>query len=76
MTKELLEIVEEYRNDGIIITEEETEDVYSLCVRKMDIGRVKDKEKYMPVLFRSELRNYLFRRAVNATTMLGGMAYV
>lgn len=70
MTKELLDLVNEFRSDGIIITDEEAEDVYSMCLKKMEISRIQDRETYLPILFRSELRNYLFRRMVNATTML------
>lgn len=78
MSKELLEVVNWYRSNGITITDEEAEKVYDLCLRKIEINRIKDKEKYMSVLFRSEIKNYLFRRAVNASTILrkGEIAYV
>lgn len=78
MSKELLEIVNECRSNGITITDEEAENVYDLCLRKIEMNRIEDKEKYMSVLFRSEIKNYLFRRAVNATTILrkGEIAYV
>ena len=78
MSKELLEVVNEYRSNGITITDEEAEKVYDLCLRKIEINRIEDKEKYMSVLFRNEIKNYLFRRAVNATTILrkGEIAYV
>lgn len=70
MTEQLIEIVEAYRKDGLPITDNEAEEVYQLCKRKMELGKVVNKEEYLPVLFKDELKNYLYRTAINATTML------
>lgn len=68
--KELWEIVEEHRAKGILIEGEEVERVCGLCRRKMEICHVEDRKKYFPLLFRDELKNYLFRRAVNAAMIM------
>ena len=70
MTQELKEIVEGYRDKGIQLTDEEAEDVRKFCIRKMEVAGVQNKEEYLPLLFADEIRNYLFRMSVNATTML------
>lgn len=70
MTQELKEVVEGYRDKGIQLTDEEVEDVCKFCIRKMEVARIQNKEEYLPLLFADEIRNYLFRMSVNATTML------
>lgn len=70
MTKQLWEIVGEYRNKGVSITDEEAEGVCEFCYRKMEVGNVENREEYLPLLFADEIRNYLFRLAINATTAL------
>lgn len=70
MTKQLWKIVGEYRNKGVPITDEEAEEVCEFCYRKMEVGKVENREEYLPLLFADEIRNYLFRLAVNATTAL------
>lgn len=70
MTQCLWEIVGEYRNAGISITDEEAESVCEFCYRKMEVGKIDDRKEYLPLLFADEIRNYLLRLAVNATTML------
>lgn len=70
MTKQLWEIVGEYREKGVPITNEEAEEVCEFCCRKMEVGKVENREEYLPLLFADEIRNYLFRMAVNATTAL------
>lgn len=70
MTKQLWEIVGEYRSKGVPITDEEAEEVCEFCYRKMEAGKVKGKEEYLLFLFADEIRNYLLRLAVNATTAL------
>lgn len=70
MREELKEIVEEYRNKGIPLTDEEADDVERYCYREMEVAGIKDQEEYLLLLFPDELRNYLFRLSVNATTIL------
>lgn len=70
MTQHLWEIVAKYRNAGVPITDEEAESVCKFCYRKMEVGKIMDREEYLPLLFADEIRNYLLRLAVNATTML------
>lgn len=41
-----------------------------LCNRKMDISKIENREEYLPLLFKDEVKNYLFRCSVNATTFL------
>ena len=73
MPKNLLEIVEGYREKGYSISDQEARTVYRLCEIKTELANVPDKEEYMLLLFEDEIRNYLFRRVVNATTMLRTM---
>lgn len=70
MTQELKEIVEGYRDKGVLLTDEEAEDVHKFCIRKMEVAGIQNKEEYLPLLFADEIRNHLFRMSVNATTML------
>ncbi len=70
MTQRLWEIVGEYRDAGVPITDEEAESVCEFCFRKMEVGKIENKEEYLPLLFADEIRNYLLRLAINATTML------
>lgn len=73
MTQQLLEIVGEYRDRGVPITDQEAENVCDYCYRKMEAGKIENREEYLPLLFEDEMRNYLLRLAVNATTMLRTM---
>lgn len=69
--EEIKEIVDNFRNEVCDISNEEVDEVIRLCERKIEItGQPKD---YMKFLLPDELRNYIFRRAVNATTMLRQM---
>lgn len=70
MTEQLWEIVGEYREKGVPITDEEAEEVCDFCYRKMEVGNVENREEYLPLLYADEIRHYLFRLAINATTML------
>ena len=60
MSEELQKIVDEYREKEILW----------LCNRKMDISKIENREEYLPLLFKDEVKNYLFRCSVNATTFL------
>lgn len=70
MTQELKEIVEGYRDKGIQLSDEEAEDVRKFCIRKMEVAGIQNKEEYLPLLYADEIRNYLLRMSINATTML------
>lgn len=70
MKEELREVVEEYRAKGVTITDEEAESIEKYCYRKMEVAKVENPEEYILLLFPDELKNYLFRWYVNATTML------
>ena len=63
-------IVDEYREKEIHISDEEAEQILWLCNRKMDICKIENREEYLPLLFKDEVKNYLFRCSVNATTFL------
>ena len=70
MTERLWGIVNNFRNDGISVSDEEAEYVCKFCFRKMEVGKIQNKDEYLPVLFKDEIRNYIYRRAVNATSIL------
>ena len=70
MSEELQKIVDEYREKEIHISDEEAEQILWLCNRKMDICKIENREEYLPLLFKDEVKNYLFRCSVNATTFL------
>lgn len=70
MRKELREIVEEFRAADLHISDGEAEDIEKYCWRKMEVAKVENKEEYLPLLFRDEVKNYLYRLAVNATSIL------
>lgn len=70
MTEALQEIITEWRNKHIPISDEEAEYILWYCNRKMDVCKIENREEYLPLLYADEVKNYLFRRAVNATTML------
>ena len=73
MTEELRSIIAEWRDKGVQISDEEAEDILQFCKRKMDICRIQNQEEYLPILYRDEVKNCLFRCSVNATTMLRKM---
>lgn len=70
MSEELQKIVDEYREKEIHISDEEAEQILWLCNRKMDICKIENREEYLPLLFKDEVKNYLFRCSVNSTTFL------
>lgn len=70
MRKELREIVEGFRAAGLHIIDEEAEDIEKYCWRKMEVAKVENKEEYLPLLFRDEVKNYLYRLTVNTTSIL------
>lgn len=73
--KGLWKFVEKHREEGVMLTDEEVDDVYNYCLRKMEVVKVENPEEYIFLLYPNELNNYLFRRTVNTTTiqrMIGG----
>lgn len=70
MRKELQEIVEEFRAADLHSSDEEAEEIENYCWRKMEVAKVENQEEYLPLLFRDEVKNYFFRMAVNAKSML------
>lgn len=69
--EEVDRIVQEFRETVCDISDEEADGVINLCKRK--IALTGQKDDYMKLLLPDELKNYLFRRAVNATTILRQM---
>ena len=70
MSEELQKIVDEYKEKEIHISDEEVEQILWLCNREMDISKIEDREAYLLLMFKDEVKNYLFRFSVNATTFL------
>ena len=65
------EIVSEWVKEGIHISQEMIEYLIWYCNRKMDVCVIEDREEYLPLLFKDELKNHLFREYVNVTTLSG-----
>lgn len=63
-------IVEEFKEKGVRISNEEIGKICDLCKRKMQVAGVKNQEEYFPLLFEDEIKNYLFRRIVTSASML------
>ncbi len=62
------EIIAEFRKNVCDISDEEVEDIVSLCIRKMKLTG--QPEEYLELLLPDELKNYVIRRAVNTATFL------
>ncbi len=58
------------RLQGIYITDTEAEEVYQYCFRKMEVAKVENPEQYIKVLYPDELKHYIVRHGINATTIL------
>lgn len=56
MSEELQKIVDEYREKEIHISDEEAEQILWLCNRKMDICKIENREEYLPLLFKDEVK--------------------
>ncbi len=70
---EIENIVRDWVKKGVPVSQEAIDYVLWFCERKMDVNRIKNREEYLPLLFRDELKNHLFRQCINATTMLRAM---
>lgn len=67
---EIDDIVSDWVKKGVHISQETVDYVLWYCERKMDVNGIENREEYLPLLFKDELKNHLFRQYVNATTML------
>ena len=70
MPKRLWKFVEEWRAKGVYISDNDADDIYRYCIRKMEVAKVENPNEYINLLYPDEIRNYLFTISVNATTML------
>lgn len=66
---EIDEIVSKWVREGIHISQETVEYLIWYCNRKMDVYGIENREEYLPMLFKDELKNHLFREYVNVTTL-------
>ena len=67
---EIDDIVSDWVKKGVHIPQETVDYVLWYCEKKMDVNRIENREEYLPLLFRDELKNHLFRQSINATTLL------
>ena len=65
--------VDKLRGQGIHITDEEAEEVYIYCLRKMEVAKVEVPEEYINLLYPDELKHYIIRHGINASTILRKM---
>lgn len=63
------EIVSEWTREGIHISQETVEYLIWYCNRKIDVCGIENREEYLTLLFKDELKNHLFREYVNVTTL-------
>lgn len=70
MPEELWKTVESWRENGIRISDEDAESVYKLCLKKMEITKIENKDSYIKLLFPDELKNFVLRHSINAKTLL------
>lgn len=71
--EELYKHVDKLRGQGIYITDEEAREVYMYCLRKMEVANVEQPDKYIELLYPDELRHYIIRHGINASTILRRM---
>jgi len=65
MNKELWKLVEQYRKNGIQITDEDAWKIYKVCVRKTAMKKVECKMSFLEILYEEELKNFAIRSLVN-----------
>ena len=73
ISEELYKHVDKLRGQGIYITDEEAREVYMYCLRKMEVANVEQPDKYIELLYPDELRHYIIRHGINASTILRRM---
>lgn len=66
---EIDDIVSDWVKKGVHISQETFDYVLWYCERKMDVNKIENREEYLPLLFKDELKNHLFREYVNVTTI-------
>lgn len=71
MTKSKWKFVDEWRNRNVRISDEEAEEVYRYCSRKMEKAGVENPSAYIIILYPDELKDYIARTAINAKSMIG-----
>lgn len=71
--KKLHKHVDNLREQGIYITDEEAREVYMYCLRKMEVANVEQPDKYIELLYPDELRHHIIRHGINASTILRRM---
>ncbi len=67
---EIDDIVSDWVKEGIHISQETVDYVLWCCERKMDVNKIENREEYLPLLFKDELKNHLFGQYVNVEAML------
>lgn len=70
MPEKLWETIKEWRDKGVAISDEAAKMIYALCQRKMEVAKIEDPESYIFLLYPDEVKNYLFRSAINARSFL------
>lgn len=73
MPEKLKEIVRQFQKIGGGVSDRETEEIWKYSLRKMEVAGIKNPEEYMPLLYRDEVKDYIFRRGVNAIMELKRM---
>ena len=68
--KKLYKHVDNLREQGIYITDEEVREIYMYCLRKMEVANVEQPDQYIELLYPDELRHYIIRHGINASTIL------
>ena len=71
--KKLYKHVDNLREQGIYITDEEVREIYMYCLRKMEVANVEQPDQYIELLYPDELRHYIIRHGINANTILRRM---
>lgn len=70
MTPQLWSIVDDWREKGVTISDDEAEWVRQLCIRKMEVAHIEDPEEYLPLLYADEVKwKLVVGRAINLVSM-------
>lgn len=73
MPEELKRITGAFRKTAGGVTDGEADEIFRLCLRKMEICGIENQDEYLPLLFRDEAKNFIIRRGINAITALRRM---
>ena len=73
MPEELKRITAGFNKTAGGVTDGEADEIFRICLRKMEICGIENQEKYLPLLFRDEVKNFIIRRGINAVTALRRM---